>query len=200
MKNIFIILGFLTIFSAVSLAQDIPEIVIPVDENTIIDIATVKLSQQETATKTSPWYFGGDINLSLGNYAYVGLSPLVGYMISPQFHIGAQISYAHAWDNRYTVATQSNMYGGNLFARFYPIKELFFMLEPAIGSYSVYSAYSTYTNKAIPFVYAGAGLNYYFKPKVFLTFQVKVDVLRDSQSPYGNEWHPIYNVGVGFGM
>jgi hypothetical protein len=57
-----------------------------------------------------------------------------------------------------------------------------------------------YTNKAIPFVYAGAGLNYYVNPNVFLTFQVKVDMLRDSQSPYGNAWHPIYNVGVGFGM
>jgi hypothetical protein len=200
MRQFFIILGILTIFSAFSLAQDKPENDISVDGKNITDIAADKFFRQEIAVKQNPWYFGGDINLSFGNYSYVGLSPLVGYKISPQFHVGAQISYAHAWDNRYTVETQSNMYGGSLFARYYPIKELFFLLEPSLGSYSVYSAYSSYTNKAVPFIFAGAGLNYYINPKVFLTFQVKVDVLHDSQSPYGNEWHPIYNAGVGFGM
>ena len=48
---------------------------------------------------------------------------------------------------------------------------------------------------AIPFVFLGAGFNYYLNPKLFLVFQAKVDILNDKNSPYKDQWNPFFNAG-----
>lgn len=154
----------------------------------------------ETSAKGSNWYFGGNVNLSLGTYSYFGISPFAAYRISPQVHAGARLSYAHAWDKTYSITTESNLFGASLFLKYVPVKEFYLMVEPALYSYEVKSSSTKFVNKGVPFIFLGAGFNYYLNPRTFLSFEVKFDVLNDDDSPYKDRWNPFYSAGIGFGI
>ena len=161
--------------------------------------STVK-NQEAVFPKEKKWFFEGNINLALGTYTQVGITPLIGYKISPNVHTGATLSYIHSWDDTYDNTVESDIFGGSLFIRWVPVKEFFLFAEPALYSYKVYSDITTYDNKGVPFIFIGAGFNYYLNPNMFLTFQAKVDVLHDEDSPYEDEWHPYFSAGIGFGL
>jgi hypothetical protein len=163
---------------------------------------TTKVSQPAPyAKKSSKWFFEGSVSLSLGTISHIGITPLIGYRITPTVHAGATLSYFHGWDKTYVDnTTESNLFGGSVFARWVPVKEFFLQVEPAIYSYKVYTNITTNETKAVPFIFLGAGFNYYVNPKMFFIFQAKVDVLNDKNSPYKNEWHPFFNAGVGFAI
>src|SRR3974377_939817 len=113
-------------------------------------------------SKEKKWFFEGTVSFTFGTKSYVGVTPLIGYKITPYVHTGASLSYFHMWDRTYPDnPTQSDVLGGSIIARWVPIKELFFQLEPAIYSYKVYSDITTYKNKGVPFLFLGAGYNYY---------------------------------------
>jgi hypothetical protein len=150
--------------------------------------------------KNKKWFFEGDINLALGTYSQLGITPLIGYKITSYVHTGVTLSYIHSWDDTYENTVESDIFGGSLFIRWVPVKEFFLFAEPALYSYKVYSNITTYENKGVPFIFIGAGFNYYINPNVFLTFQAKVDVLHDDDSPYEDEWHPYFSAGIGFGL
>jgi hypothetical protein len=161
----------------------------------------VKLNQDNSFTKDKNWFFEGTVIFSLGTQSQLGVTPLIGYRINPDFHAGASLTYYHLWNNTYPDnPTQSDVFGGSIILRWVPIRELFFQFEPAVYSQKVYSSITTYENKGVPFLFVGAGYNYYLNPDIFLTFQIKIDVLRDESSPYGDTWHPFFNAGVGFGL
>jgi hypothetical protein len=163
---------------------------------------TTKVAQPAPyAKKSSKWFFEGSVSLSLGTISHVGITPLIGYRITPKFHAGATLSYFHGWDKTYTDnPAESNLFGGSVFARWAPVKEFFLQVEPAMYSYKVYTSITTNEVKAVPFIFVGAGYNYYINPKVFLIFEAKVDILNDKNSPYRNEWHPFFNAGVGIAL
>jgi hypothetical protein len=146
------------------------------------------------------WFFESSFLLALGTYSQVGITPLIGYKISPQVHSGATLSYAHSWDNSTGIVAESDIFGGSLFLRYVPIKEFFLQVEPAIYTLKDYSVGTNYENKGVPFIFVGAGVNYYVNPEFRLTFQAKVDILNNVNSPYQNEWHPFMSVGIGLGL
>ena len=162
---------------------------------------STKIYQPVTNKKSNKWFFEGSVSLSLGTQKHFGITPLIGYKISPFVHVGATLSYYHFWDNTFgDNPTESNIFGGSLLARWVPVKEFFLQIEPAMYSYKVFSDITTYENKAVPFIFLGAGFNYYVNPKMFLVFQAKFDVLKDKHSPYKDQWHPFFNAGVGFAL
>jgi len=162
---------------------------------------STKINQPITNNKSNKWFFEGSVSLSLGTQKHFGITPLIGYKITPFVHAGATLSYYHFWDNSFgNNPTESNIFGGSLLVRWVPIKEFFLQVEPAMYSYKVFSDITTYENKAVPFIFLGAGFNYYVNPKMCIVFQAKIDVLKDKHSPYKDQWHPFFNVGVGFGI
>ncbi len=160
-----------------------------------------KTNPDKSFSKNSDWFFEGSVAFTVGTQSYVGVTPLIGYKITPNFHSGATLSYFHFWDNTYdNNPRESNVFGGSIVFRWLPVKEFFLSFEPAVYSYKVYSDATTYENKAVTFLFIGAGYNYYLNPNMFLTFQTKIDLLGDSGSPYANSWYPFFNAGIGFSL
>jgi hypothetical protein len=176
----------------------------------LIVIVSVSLYAQDSAkvsqpkqpyVKNSKWFFEGSVSLSLGTISHVGITPLVGYRITPMIHAGATLSYFHGWDNTYANnTTESNIFGGSVLLRWVPVKQIFLQLEPAIYSYKVSSDYTTFENKMIPFVFIGAGFSYNVNPRLALIFQAKIDLLNNKNSPYKDQWHPFFNAGIGIAI
>lgn len=67
-------------------------------------------------------YFGGGLGFSAGTspyagrYTYVGLYPLIGYMVTPQFSVGATITYQYY--NYSDIGQSISQYGISPFARY----------------------------------------------------------------------------------
>lgn len=72
-------------------------------------------------------YFGGGLGFSSSNTAtFITLSPIVGYMITPQLSAGVGVQYQYI-KNKFNDRS-SNVYGGSLFTR-YNISQFFLQAE-----------------------------------------------------------------------
>ena len=90
--------------------------------------------EKDHSFKKENIFLGGSISLGLGSgYFAVGGNPEIGYTIAPWLDagIGTNINY-------YTIAPEYNNYrrdksfnyGAGIFTRIYPLKEVFFQIQP----------------------------------------------------------------------
>ena len=93
-----------------------------------------KNEENDHSFKKENIFLGGSISLGLGSgYFAVGGNPEIGYTIAPWLDagIGTNINY-------YTIAPEYNNYrrdksfnyGAGIFTRIYPLKEVFFQIQP----------------------------------------------------------------------
>ena len=93
-----------------------------------------KNEEKDHSFKKENIFLGGSISLGLGSgYFAVGGNPEIGYTIAPWLDagIGTNINY-------YTIAPEYNNYrrdksfnyGAGIFTRIYPLKEVFFQIQP----------------------------------------------------------------------
>jgi hypothetical protein len=157
-------------------------------------------------------FYGGEFGAMFGDYTSISITPQIGYKISNYFSTILKIGYAYASNKDYKDVSGStlyyNQYGGSVVVRYAPVRQFYLMLEPAYYSYELpvqrLSAVNTYyydkERQAVPFVYLGAGTYQGFSNSGFgVTAEIKVDLLRDSNSPY-EEWNPIITVGGVYGF
>ena len=92
--------------------------------------------QTHATNEPSKVYWGGELGLSFGNYFRISVVPLVGYKVSPKFHVGAKLGFAYIEDKRYedTKITSFN-YGGSLFTRYLLFRGLYAQGELVYWSY-----------------------------------------------------------------
>jgi len=84
-KNIFLALVFIFSMTTVSAQY----------ENT----SGQKKQQQkkENVAKVNRWFAGGMLGGGFSNYGgYFEISPLVGYKVTPDFHVGARVTYIYS--------------------------------------------------------------------------------------------------------
>lgn len=62
-------------------------------------------------------YFGGWFNIQFGNVTVIGLSPVVGYRLTPQYMLGVGLTYEYYKDRRFTNGV--DVLGYQLFSRYY---------------------------------------------------------------------------------
>ncbi|MEO7312522.1 MAG: hypothetical protein ABIX01_19205 [Chitinophagaceae bacterium] len=175
---------------------------------TITTISVFAQEKKEEAAekkgfKKENLFIGGNFGASFGNYTQIIFSPQVGYRFNPVFAAGAGVNVQYvaikSYDyqgNDYSKQSQG-VYGLNLFARAYPIRQAFLQVQP---EFNFIKGKLKYYNSNIPdqkfnanapslLVGAGIGLGGGY-------ISLMYDVLQNSNSPYSNK--PFINFGFGF--
>ncbi len=70
-------------------------------------------------------YVGGGLGLQFGNFTRIDLSPMVAYEVGKVFMAGIGFSYLYARDRYDNYIQQANMYGGRVFVRLIPARNIF---------------------------------------------------------------------------
>jgi hypothetical protein len=144
-------------------------------------------------------YWGGELGLSFGSYFRISLIPLIGYKVTPKFHVGAKLGVAYIIDNTYEKEVTSFNYGGSVLARYLLIKGLYAHTEYAYWSYKYQTENLEGERTWVPFVLVGGGYILPISPAASLFVEVLWDVLKDENSPYDSS-QPWVKVGVGVGL
>ncbi len=161
---------------------------------------------KSTTAGVSKWYYGGELGFGFSsNYFSIGIEPIVGYKITPQFSVGGKIGYTYISDSRYDPLPTLNTsnYGGSVFSRYRIIPQLYAHAEFAYWSYEnaidiTNQGYET-ERVWVPFLLLGGGFSQMISPNVWAYAEVLFDVLNDTNSPY-DEWDPFISIGVGVGF
>jgi hypothetical protein len=170
---------------------------------TIITETDDSVKVERTQKQPSKWYYGGNIGLNFWNdYFYLGIFPLAGYKVSPQFSVGAKIGYAYYSYN--DTDFSSHNYGGSIFTRYRVIPQIYLHGEFAYWSYesqtfNVVNQQFETERTWVPFLLLGGGYAQMVSPNVWVFVEVLFDVIQDSNSPYEN-WDPFVSFGVGVGF
>lgn len=189
MKNTFLLIA-LMFFSVLGFAQ-------------VQD--TTDVSMQEEAPQPKPkldrskLYYGGYLNVSLGNYTVIGVAPLVGYKLTPKFSVGGQLSYEYVKNKRYNTDYETSNYGLSIFSRYRLVPQLYLHAELAEMNYKLYNNNGGSRREWVPSLFLGGGYSQPITRNTWLTAQVLFDVINDENSPY-KDWEPYFSVGVGVGF
>ena len=85
-------------------------------------------------TAENRWYYGGNVGFSFWNdYTYLGIYPMVGYKITPQFSVGAKVGYSYI--NYKDIDFDTHNYGGSVFTRYRIIPQIYLHGEFVYFSY-----------------------------------------------------------------
>ena len=76
-------------------------------------------------TPTDRVFIGGNVGLQIGPSTYAEFSPLVGYKITEEFHLGAGIVYQYYHFKTRSYDLETNVYGGRAFGRYFFTDYLF---------------------------------------------------------------------------
>jgi len=155
---------------------------------------SVKVTTEQSKQSPSRWYYGGNIGINFWNdYFYLGIFPLAGYKVTPQFSVGAKIGYTYYSVNNTDFS--SHNYGGSIFTRYRVVPQFYLHGEFAYWSYERFSAERVW----VPFLFLGGGFAQMVSPNVWVFVEVLFDVIQDEKSPYG-DWDPFVSFGVGVGF
>ncbi|NOX86299.1 MAG: hypothetical protein GXO86_10110 [Chlorobi bacterium] len=143
-----------------------------------------------------PWFVGGMFGAGFSSIsAYVQISPIIGYKITPAFHVGTRLTYIF---NSFEVAPNQREnfhdYGASIFARYVFFKGLFGQVEYEALSYQ-------YWDKSgrdwINSLFIGGGYYMNMGGRGFASIALMFNVLDNEYSPYTN---PIIRIGFGVGF
>lgn len=162
-------------------------------ENTSGNKETKKQEKKQTLQKQNRWFVGGMFGAGFSSYSsYVEVSPLVGYKITPAFHVGARFNYI--W-NSYEFANGSrenlHHFGVGGFGRYIIFRGLFAQVEYEALNFDYYD-YREWINS----LFIGGGY-YQSIGRSFASFAILFNVLDNINSPYVN---PIIRIGFGVGF
>ena len=188
-KNIFLVIIFIFSVSTVSAQY----------ENTSGQKKQEK--KKENVAKVNRWFAGGMIGggFSSGGGGYLELSPLVGYKVTPDFHVATRITYIFSSYRDYSGNyNQSHTYGGSLLGRYVLLKFLYVQAEFEVLSFNHYYNGPEGDRNTLTSLYLGGGYYQSFG-KGFTTIGIFYNVLEDPNYyyPYSN---PVIRIGVGFGF
>ena len=147
----------------------------------------------------SRFYYGGGLNLTFGSITEVGVSPMIGYKITPQFSFGSQLTYQYfKYDQGYYDYKATN-YGASLFSRYRFIPQLYGHIEYSMMNYE-FQNYAGMSNREwVPFLFVGGGFSQPIANNTWINAQLLFDVIQDENSPY-DDWEPFYTIGIGVGF
>ena len=142
--------------------------------------------------KPRRWFVGGMFGAGFSSYSsYVEISPIVGYRILPNLHIGTRITYI--WNSYELYSGQRinlNHYGASLFTRYVFFKGLYGHIEYEALSFD----YAELPREWISSLFVGGGYYQNIGGRGFASFAILFNVLDNIDSPYTN---PIIRIGFG---
>jgi hypothetical protein len=147
---------------------------------------------------------GGDLGLSFGSQlTYIRIAPVLGYIVSPKFTIGAGPSFQYWEDRRYTPNLETTIYGGSTFGRFFVIEQLFLQAEFEVLNldeinYTIGSDFTSRERVTIPVFFVGGGYSQRTAGGSGFFVSVMYDLIGDLNSPYPNDL--VFRVGGFIGL
>ena len=145
--------------------------------------------------KENPWFVGGMIGGSLSNNGgSFEISPLVGYKITDDFHVGSRLTYIYSkYDGK-----SYNDYGGSLFARHRFLEFLFAHVEYEVLNVDIsFVSDPNRESRIINSLFVGGGLFQQMGGRGFATIAILYNLLETEYSPYSN---PVMRIGFGVGF
>jgi hypothetical protein len=168
-------------------------------QDTIPEQQVPPKKQKPKGSNRDKIFFGGSFGLSFGSYTRIAIYPLVGYRVTPWLHGGFELGYEYIQDKRYSQTYDASNYGASIFARLYPLRQLFLHTEYALYNYELYYVDETSSRVWVPFLYLGAGYSVNLGPRTRAYAAVKFDVLQNPNSPY-SDWAPFWSFGITSGF
>lgn len=153
--------------------------------------------------KVDRWFVGGMLGGSFSNYGgSFEISPLVGYKVTPDFHVGSRLTYIFSkYDYGGYIGKQSfHDYGASLFGRYRFFKMLFGHVEYEVLNIQYPADFGTgfhVENRVINSLFVGGGLFQQMGGRGFATIAILYNLLETEYSPYSN---PVLRIGFGFGL
>ncbi|MFV0590587.1 MAG: hypothetical protein ACK5M7_04320 [Draconibacterium sp.] len=157
---------------------------------------------ENTAAETytpSKVYYGGGINLTFGSVTEVGISPLVGYKVTPQLSVGSQLTYEYFKVKRSGYDYSATNYGASAFTRYRFVPQLYGHLEFSMMNYEFQNYMGKNSRDWVPFLFVGGGFSQPISKNTWINAQLLFDVIQDENSPY-DDWEPFYTIGFGVGF
>ncbi len=144
-------------------------------------------------------FYGGYINLSFGDYAVIGIEPMVGYKVNSKFSTGVKVRYNYIRDSRYATTRNTSSYGGSIFGRYKATPKFYLQLEPATYNYEFFYIGGGSEREWVPYVFAGAGYIQPLGESSWVYAEIMFDLMMDNKSAY-DDWTPFFSIGVGTGL
>jgi len=143
-------------------------------------------------------YYGGYMSLSFGSYTSIGIEPMVGYKLTPEFSVGGILSYEYSSYKDYSASN----YGVSAFSRYRIVPKIYAHAEFSTINYEIYYRDGLdleSDRKWVPFLFLGGGYSQPISKNTWLTAQVLFDVINHKNSPY-KDWEPFFSIGFGVGF
>lgn len=187
--NSILVFIFLMFFSKISFTQENPTTSIP---NTHQNIAPKDFNSFKERI-----YFGGNVGAWFGSTSYVNISPLVGFKVTKKFSIGAGIIYNYYSQTYQGKKYTSTIYGGNAFARYFVLDNLF--VQGGWDRLSVENPASLLPNGRswVDNILVGGGYKQAFSERGNFVAAIFYNVNQTPLSPYPN---PIVQIGFTLGL
>lgn len=148
---------------------------------------------------------GGNVSALFGNYTFVNVSPQAGYYFGRFLEAGVGINLQYVSQKYFDqngdkyYKESYYVYGGNLFARLYPVRPVFIQLQPEynwiqarLKYYNLNYPVQKYSAHA-PSLLMGVGGSF-----EGVLVSVMYDVLQRPSSPYSSK--PFISIGFGYGF
>ena len=163
-------------------------------ENTSGDKKPKQQEKRQPIQKEKRWFAGGMIGAGFSSYSsYVEVAPVVGFRITPAFHVGSRVTYIFN-SYEYAPGKRENLhhYGISLFSRYVIWKGLYAHVEFETLSFDQIDQ-----REWINSLFIGGGYLQNVGGQGFMSFAILFNVLDNIDSPYVN---PIFRIGFGVGF
>jgi len=140
-------------------------------------------------------FLGGNLFFSGSTTKSVGISPVFGIHIFPDFGIGLGADYFYAKRNE----NQIHSYGGKLYVQYHITKNLYAKSQFSYLYYNGTWIDTRYDSQYVPYLFVGAGFQRRIASRAMLELEVLMDVLQDESSLF-ESGQPLFNAGVIFAL
>ncbi len=149
---------------------------------------------EKVKIKENPWFVGGMLGGSFSNNGgSFEISPIVGYKVTENFHVGSRLTYIYSKYN----GKSYNDYGGSLFGRYRFLNFLFGHVEYEVLSVQYVNVNNEDDRRTISSLFVGGGLFQSVGGRGFATIAILYNLLETEYSPYSN---PVIRIGFGVGF
>lgn len=140
-------------------------------------------------------FLGGNLSFSGNPTRTVGISPVFGLHIFPDFGIGLGADYYYAKRNEDKI----NSYGGRLFFQYHITKSFYAKSQFSYLNYNGTWLDTRYDSQLVPYLFVGGGFQRPITSSAILELELLFDVLQDESSVF-DAGQPIFNAGIMFAL
>lgn len=142
-------------------------------------------------------FFGGNVGAWFGSTTYVNLSPLVGFKVTKDFSVGGGFTYNYYSQTYLGQKYTTTVYGGNAFARYNILENLFAQVGWDRLSVPDYSTGIQNSRAWVDNILLGGGYRQSFSERGSFVAAAFYNINQTPLSPYQN---PIIQIGFNVGL